>query len=337
MSSLTIIDPTLRDGSHAIRHQLTAKQVRLYSEAAEKAGIPVLEVGHGLGLGASSFQIGKSLCSDHDIISTSLSALNNTKLCVFVIPGIATINKDIKPMMDIGVEVFRTGTHCTEADLSRKHIEYIALQGKTAYGSLMMSHMANKETLLEECKKMQDYGAKGAVLMDSAGNYTPDDVREKVSYLVEHLQLEIGFHGHNNLGLAVANSLAAVQCGATITDGTAVGFGAGSGNTQLEVLVAVLEKSGFATGVDLYGVLDAAAVCKEHIMTSSPAISPLGIISGLYGVCGAFTKHIERAASEYNVDARDICFELGKRNTVAGQEDLIFEVAIALAEGRKAS
>jgi 4-hydroxy 2-oxovalerate aldolase len=330
VSKITIIDPTLRDGSHAVKHMLTLEQISLYSKAAEAANIPILEVGHGLGIGASSFQIGKSLCTDAEMISTSLAELKNTSLCVFAIPGIATINKDIEPMIDLGVNVFRIGTHCTEADLSRKHIEYITSKNKIAYGNLMMSHMADKELLLQESKKMQDYGVEGVVLMDSAGAYSPDDVKEKIGYLVENLEVKIGFHGHNNLGLAIANSLAAVQVGAKITDGTARGFGAGAGNTQLEVLVAVLEKEGFHTGVDLYKILDAAELVEEHIANNIPVTKSLSIISGLSGVCGAFTKHIENAAKEYNVDSRDICFELGKRHTVAGQEDLIIEVALNL-------
>ncbi|MDD5079036.1 MAG: 4-hydroxy-2-oxovalerate aldolase [Candidatus Omnitrophica bacterium] len=328
---ILILDPTLRDGSHVLYHQITEKHLSLYAEAVEAARVPILEIGHGLGIGASSLQIGKSLLSDALMIRTVIGKLKNTKLCVFVIPGIATINKDLKPALDLGVEVFRIASHCTEADLTQKHIEYIAGAGKIAYGSLMMSHMASKEVLLEECRKMEDYGAKGVTLMDSAGASLPDVVREKIGYLSSRLSIPVGFHAHNNLGLAIMNTIVAIESGATIIDGTSRGFGAGTGNAQLEVLVPVLEKMGYKTGIDLYKILDAAELAEKEFINDMPKIDTLGLVMGITGICGAFTKHIERIAKEYDIDARDICFELGKRKTVAGQEDLIVEVARKVA------
>ncbi|MFA5300872.1 MAG: 4-hydroxy-2-oxovalerate aldolase [Lutibacter sp.] len=324
---ILILDPTLRDGSHAISHQVTEQHLSLYAEAVEKAKVPILEIGHGLGVGASSLQIGRSLLSDRTMIQAAINKLKNTKLCIFAIPGMATINKDLKPALDLGVEVFRIASHCTEADLTQKHMEFISKSGKTAFGSLMMSHMATKETLLEECKKMESYGAKGVTLMDTSGASLPELVKEKISYLADRLSIPIGFHAHNNLGLALANSIAAIEAGATIVDATARGFGAGAGNTQLEVLVSILEKLGYDTGIDLYKILDAAELAEREFIKKLPTINNLGLVMGLTGVCSAFSKHIENIAKEYNVDIRDICFELENRKTVAGQEDLIFEIA----------
>jgi len=329
---ILITDPTLRDGSHAVQHQLTRGQISHYAKAAENAGIPVLEVGHGNGIGASSMQVGQSLLEDAEMIRAARENLSNTKLCVFGMPSFATINKDLKPSIDAGVDVFKVAAHCTEADITRKHIEYVRTQGKPVYGNLLMTHMASKETLLEECRKMESYGAQGVILMDSAGAYFPKDIKEKIGYLAAGLSIPVGFHAHNNLGMAIANSVAAADAGATILDGTACGFGAGAGNAQLEVLVAVLDKMGYSTGIDLYKMLDAAAVAEKVLLKVVPFARPVSIVSGLAGVFSGFAKHVEVAAKEYDLDPRDIFFELGRRNVVAGQEDFIIEVAYRMAK-----
>jgi 4-hydroxy 2-oxovalerate aldolase len=328
---ILITDPTLRDGSHAIQHQFNEEQIASYCKAADAAGIPIIEVGHGNGLGASSIQVGLSKLSDHRMIEIARKHLNNSKLEVFVLPGFATINKDLKPAIDAGVDAVRVGCHCTEADITERHLSYARKRGKLAYGALMMTHMASKETLLEECLKMESYGAQGVILMDSAGAFMPKDVTEKIGLLVNTLKIPVGFHAHINLGLAIANSIAAVEAGALILDATACGMGGGTGNAQIEVLVPVLDKLGYSTGIDLYKILDASQVAEKQLMDTRPSINPISIISGLAGVFSGFTKHVERVAAEYNIDARDIFFELGKRKVVAGQEDLIVEVAIQLS------
>lgn len=332
---ITLHDATLRDGNHAIRHQLDCEDVELYCKAAESAGIAAVEVGHGNGLGASSFQVGLARLSDDEILKIARKSLRNSMLAVHMMPGFATISRDLGPALDIGVDLVRLGTHCTEADVSERHIRYVVGRGKKAVGSLMMSHMANKFKLLEEAKKMQDYGASGVSLYDSAGFYLPTDVEEKVSFLVENLEIEVGFHAHNNLGMAIANSVIAVNSGASIIDGAIVGFGAGAGNAQLEVLVAVFGKLGIETGVNLYKVLDCASFARSKFVTSPPSISPTSIVSGLAGVFSGFSKHVDKAAKEYQVDPRDIFFELGKRNVIGGQEDLILEVAENLSHYQK--
>ena len=331
MSTVLISDPTLRDGNHAVRHQLNAKQVALYAAAADAAGVPIVEVGHGNGLGASSLQVGESLIGDREMLEVARENLVNSKLSIHVIPGFATINKDLKTAIEIGVDLVRVASHCTEADITQRHIGYARDKGKEVYGVLMMSHMASKELLAEEALKMESYGAEAVVIMDSAGAYLPSDVTERIAELVKSLTIPVGFHGHNNLGMAVANSVAAVQAGATILDGTARGFGAGSGNTQLEVLVAVLERMGFSTGIDLYKMLDAADIAEKELMPVIPSIKSLSVVSGLSGVFSGFAKHVERISKEYGVNAKDVFFELGRRKVVAGQEDLIIEVAMKLA------
>ncbi|MCW8354483.1 4-hydroxy-2-oxovalerate aldolase [Marinomonas pontica] len=327
---ILISDPTLRDGNHAVSHQLTAKQIALYCSAADRAGIPIVEVGHGNGLGASSLQVGLAAIDDFTMLTTARDNLKSSKLAVHVIPGFATIEKDIKPAIEYGVDVFRVAAHCTEADVTERHIHFCRNEGKTVFGVLMMTHMADRFLLAEEATKMQAYGAEAVILMDSAGNYLPSDVVEKVSHLVETLSIPVGFHAHNNLGMAIANSIAAVECGALILDGCARGFGAGAGNTQLEALIAVLERMKYSTGVDLYKTLDAGNLAERELMKVIPTISSTSIVSGLSGVFSGFLKPVNRISQEFGVNPRDVFFELGRRKVVAGQEDIIIEVAKSL-------
>jgi 4-hydroxy 2-oxovalerate aldolase len=332
MPGILISDPTLRDGNHAIQHQMSEQQIVAYAAAADAAGIPIVEVGHGNGLGASSLQVGESRIDDARMLTIARKTLKQSKLGIHVIPGFATINKDLKQALDIGVDVVRVAAHCTEADITQRHINYVRERGREVYGVLMMSHMAPKEVLAEEAYKMELYGAEAVIIMDSAGAYLPSDVRERIGELVNRLHIPVGFHAHNNLGMGIANSIAAVESGASILDGTARGFGAGAGNAQLEVLVAVLDKMGYSTGIDLYKLLDAAEVAEKELVHEMPCIKTLSIISGLSGVFSAFSKHVERISKEYHVDSRDVFLELGKRKVVAGQEDMIIEVAMKLAE-----
>ncbi|CAN7625938.1 4-hydroxy-2-oxovalerate aldolase [Pseudoduganella sp. LjRoot289] len=334
---ILISDPTLRDGNHAVRHQLSRESFVAYCQAAEAARVPIVEVGHGNGLGASSMLVGECRLTDEDILATARANLKDTRLGIHVIPGFCTIKKDLTRAVELGVDVFRIAAHCTEADITDRHINYVRQTGKEAWGVLMMSHMATPAVLLEEARKMESYGAEAIIIMDSAGAYFPDDVKERIATLVNGLSIPVGFHGHNNLGMAVINSVTAVNEGATIIDGTIRGFGAGAGNTQLEVLVAVFERMGFETGIDLYKILDAADIAEKEFNPVAPSISPLSIVSGLAGVFSGFAKPVARAAADYNVDPRDIFFGLGKRNAVAGQESLIIEVARALADQQTAA
>lgn len=335
MPKVLISDATLRDGSHAVGHQLNSQQIAVYAAAAEAAGVPIVEVGHGNGLGASSLQVGESLISDIEMLKAAREKLVNSKLGIFVIPGFATINKDLSKAIEAGVDVVRVVAHCTEADITERHISYARQRGKEVYGTLMMSHMAPKEILIEECLKMELYGAEGVILMDSAGAYLPKDVSEKISALVNNLTIPVGFHAHNNLGMAIANSIAAVEAGASILDGTARGFGAGAGNAQLEVLVAILEKMGYSTGIDLYKILDAGDIAEKELIEVLPSIKSTNVVSGLAGVFSGFLKPVHRIAQKYGVDPRDVFFELGRRKVVAGQEDIIIEVARELSQSQE--
>ena len=328
---IRIIDSTLRDGSHAMGHQFTSNQIGSYAKGAETAGVEILIVGHGNGLGASSLQLGKSLLSDGEMLRTAGKELKKTKLGAFLIPGFGTIHANLEPAIHIGIQVLMVACHCTEANITKQHIQYAVKHGLETYGILMMSHMISADELLAQAKKMQEYGAHGVLLMDSAGTYLPQDVTQKIGTLANGLDIAVGFHAHNNLGMAVANSVAALQAGATFIDATSHGLGAGAGNCQMEVLVAVLHKMGIQTRLDLYTLLDNSEQIAR-IMKKPIEINSVTLMSGVAGVFSGFAPHVEKAAQKFGVDARDIFIELGKRKVVAGQEDIIIDAASYLKQ-----
>jgi len=331
MENIKLFDSTLRDGSHAVRHGFTKDMIKAYCECIDSAGLYTVIVGHGNGLGASSLQVGLSKISDSDMLNTAKQYLTKTKLGAYMIPGFGTIDDDIVPALEIGVELFKFGCHCTEANITRQHIEFVKDKRKIAYGVLMMYHMASTERLLEEAKKMESYGADGVIIMDSAGASTPELVKKTISTLKAGTKFEIGFHPHNNLGLAVANAYIACEEGATIVDGTVRGIGAGAGNCQLEAFAALMKKEGYDLNLNLYKLLDASeqVICP---LNKDKGLSDLEIVSGMNGVFSAFKSHVLNAADEFSVDPREIFVELGKRKVVAGQEDIIVEVASILSD-----
>ena len=331
MSRIRFFDATLRDGSHAIKHQLSKETIEEYCEAMDDAGMYTIVVGHGNGLGASSLQVGLSKLTDHEMLTTAREHLKHTKLGAYMIPGFGTIKDNLIPALQIGVDLFKIGCHCTEADTTRQHIEYIRQQGKEVYGVLMNYHMTSTDRLLEEAEKMQSYGAQGIILMDSAGASTPEMVKQTISTLVDRLYVLVGFHPHNNMGLAVANAYIAVQEGARIIDGTLRGFGAGAGNVQLEALSALLIKEGYELNQNLYSMMDASEQVIKKAMTEDRALTDVSIVSGMAGVFSSFKTQVMAAAKEFGVDPRDIFVELGKRKVVGGQEDMVVAVAEQLS------
>ena len=328
-------DSTLRDGTHAIQQQLKLEDIEAYCRAIDPAGFHTVIVGHGNGLGASSLQVGLALNSDKAMLETARANLRRTLLGVFMIPGFGTIKEHLKPALEIGVDLVCVGTHCTEADISPQHIEFARIHGKEAYGILMNQHMAPPKILAIEAKKMQSYGAMGVILMDSAGAATPDMVQNNIRALTDSLDIPCGFHPHDNLGLGIWNAVVAIQEGAQIIDGTIRGFGAGAGNCQLEVLVALLAKMGIETNLDLYKLMDASEDIVANMMKRPQGIPSISLISGVAGVFSSYSNQVREAAKRFHVDYRDVFMELGKRKVVGGQEDIIVDVAMNLAQRKK--
>lgn len=326
-TTIIISDHTLRDGNHAVGHKISLDQIRTYCAFAEAASIPIVEVGHGNGLGASSLLIGKSTHTDAEMITTARETLKKTKLCVHTIPGISTIKNNIQPAIDLGVDIFRVASHCTEATITKTHIEYIKNKNKTAYGVLMMSALTDTKTLITESQKMRSYGADAIIVMDSTGTYLPYEVEDRITNLVNNLDIPIGFHGHNNLNMAIINSVFAVKSGATIIDACIRGFGAGAGNTQLEIIVPVLSKYGYHTSIDFNQLIIESDKVMTYLINTAPIVAPINILTGLNKIFSGFEKPIIKASKIHDIEYSSLIFELGNRKLVAGQEDLILQIA----------
>lgn len=326
-----ITEVALRDGSHAVSHQFTEEQVTSIVKALNKARVPYIEVTHGDGLGGSSLQYGFSRVNELKLVEAAVSVSDFSHISVLLLPGIGTID-DLKEAEKLGAKMARIATHVTEADVSKQHIETAKSLGMETVGFLMMSHMAPVEKLVEQAKLMESYGADTVYVVDSAGALLPNDVRERIRALKQALNCHIGFHAHNNLSLAMGNTLAAIEEGATRIDGSIRCLGAGAGNTQTEVLVAVLDRMGIKTGIDLYKIMDIAKDLVAPILPKPQEITKDSLVLGYAGVYSSFLLHAERAATKFGVDSRDILIELGRREVVGGQEDMIIDVAAELAK-----
>lgn len=326
-----ITEVALRDGSHAISHQFTVDQVKSVAKALDDADVPVIEVSHGDGLGGSSLQYGLSHTHEMDLISAATEIVTKAKIAVLLLPGIGTI-QHLKEAASRGAKIARIATHVTEVDVSKQHISFAKERGLEAVGFLMMSHMAPTEKLLEQASLMESYGADVVYVVDSAGALLPHQVKERIHCLRNSLDIPIGFHAHNNLSLAVANSLVAIEQGATRIDGSIRCLGAGAGNTQTEVLVSVLDRLNIQTGIDVYKMMDVAEEMVAPILQKPQEITREGLLLGYAGVYSSFLVHANKAASQFKVDAKDILIELGKRKVVGGQEDMIIDIAAEMAK-----
>lgn len=331
-----INDVTLRDGMHAISHQYTNEQIALLTRLLDESGVDIIEATHGDGLGGSSIQFGFSKETEDDIIRTTVENAKNAKVAVLLLPGVGTIDH-LKNAKQLGAEVVRVATHCTEADVSEQHIKAGVELGMDTVGFLMMSHRTTPENLLEEAKKMESYGAGTIYVVDSAGALTMDDVKRRVSLFRENLSTDIGFHAHNNLSLGVANSIVALQEGVDRIDASLAGMGAGAGNAALEQLVAVMNKMDIPHNVDLFKTMDAAENVMKPMMSRPVQIDRLSLMLGYTGVYSSFLLFAERAGKEYGVDARDILVRVGEMNAVGGQEDWIIGIAQDLAKEKQNS
>jgi 4-hydroxy 2-oxovalerate aldolase len=319
-------DVTLRDGNHALRHKVSAKAVEDYCKIADKSGVWAVEVGHGNGLGASSFLVGKSDATDKDLLESARASLENAKLAVHSIPGFSTIKRDLIPAIEIGVDVFRVATHVTEANTAEKHIEFLASKDVIVHGVLMMSHMTTIENLVVQAGLMKAYGASAVILMDSAGYFLPQDAEIRVKAIRESLGLEVGFHAHNNLGMGVANANTAINAGAAIIDGAAMGLGAGAGNAQLEAIIANQIRSNHSN-LDIEPFLLMSENINQKYVDSLPKITKSSVESGMAGVFSGYAPQVKEIAQEFGVNTSKIWDEMAKRNLVAGQESMIREIA----------
>jgi 4-hydroxy 2-oxovalerate aldolase len=333
---ITLVDSSLRDGMHSVRHQFTPDQVAAVAAGLDAAGIDVIEVSHGDGVGGSSIQYGRSRHADDELIEAAAGAVSRARIAALLLPGIGTLRR-LQAAQALGASVARVATHCTEADIAQQHLAWAAEHGMRAIGFLMMSHMIEPAQLAEQARLMASYGASVVYIVDSAGALVPRTAAERVAALRDALgdAVEVGFHAHNNLGCGVGNALAAADAGATWLDGSLRGLGAGAGNAQLEVLAAALERSGHATGAELFPLMDVAQDVVAPLMPREQIIDRTALAIGYAGVYSSFLLHAERAAEKFGVEPRAVLMELGRRRIVGGQEDMIIDAAAQLA-GREA-
>jgi 4-hydroxy-2-oxovalerate aldolase len=330
---IKVTDTTLRDGDHAMAHQYRVEDIERIAAGLDRVGVPVIEVSHGDGLGGSCIQYGMSIRPEEDYLRAAAASITRGKLAVLLLPGVGT-KEDLKRAASIGARLTRIATHCTEADISEQHMKMAKDLGLEVHGFLMMSHMESPAKLAEQATLMESYGADCVYVVDSAGALLMDDVRARVRALRQALpeRVEIGYHAHNNLGLSVANTLVAIEEGATRVDGSTCALGAGAGNAPTEVLAAVFDKMGIRTGIDTFALMDLAEEAVLPIIPKLPWIGRSSLTIGYAGVYSTFLLHAQRAAKKFGVDAREILVELGRRRAVGGQEDMIIDVAVELAK-----
>jgi 4-hydroxy 2-oxovalerate aldolase len=333
-----LTDSTLRDGSHAMAHQFTEEQVRAVVHALDRSGVEVIEVAHGDGLGGSSFNYGFSRVDEFDLIAAAVAEAHRARIAVLLLPGIGT-TEHLRRAHHLGAGVARIATHCTEADVSVQHFGAARDLGMETVGFLMLSHRTGPADLARQARIMVDAGAQCVYVVDSAGALVLGEAQARVRALVEEIggQAQVGFHGHQNLCLGVANSVLAVQGGARQVDGALCALGAGAGNAPTEVLAATFDLMHIATAVDVPGVLAAAQEVLRPMLPRLPFADRSAVVQGHAGVYGSFLLHAERAAARYGVPAHEILQRVGEAGYVGGQEDMIIEIALRLAAERQAA
>lgn len=334
-TKIRLHDMTLRDGMHPKRHLMSLEQMKSIACGLDDAGIPLIEVTHGDGLGGSSVNYGFPAHTDEEYLGAVIPLMKQAKISALLLPGIGTVDH-LKMAHDLGVSTIRVATHCTEADVSEQHIGMARKLGMDTVGFLMMAHMNSPEGLVKQAKLMEGYGANCIYITDSAGHLLPDGVKARLSAVRAALkpETELGFHGHHNLAMGVANSLAAMEVGATRIDAAAAGLGAGAGNTPMEVLVAVCDLMGIETNVDVFKIQDVAEDLVFPIMDFPIRIDRDALTLGYAGVYGSFLLFAKRASVKYGISAREILVEMGRRGMVGGQEDMIEDTAMTLAKAR---
>jgi 4-hydroxy 2-oxovalerate aldolase len=333
-----LTDSTLRDGSHAMAHQFTTEQVRAIVSALDRSNVEVIEVSHGDGLGGSSFNYGFSLVDEFELIAAAVAEARRAKIAVLLLPGLGTI-EHLRRARDVGASVARIATHCTEADVSAQHFRAARDLGMETVGFLMLSHRIGPAALARQARIMVDAGAQCVYVVDSAGALILAGAQARVQALLAEIgsQAQVGFHGHQNLSLGVANSVLAVQGGARQIDGALCALGAGAGNAPTEVLAATFDRLGISTGVDVPGVLAAAQDVLRPIIPRMPVADRSAIVQGYAGVYSSFLLHAERASQRYQIPAHEILQRVGEAGYVGGQEDMIIDIAIQLAQERDAA
>lgn len=321
-----LLDTTLRDGSHAVGHSFTVAQVELVARALDAAGVAAIEVSHGDGMGGSSLQCGFSTAPEEDLIAATVNAVEGARIAVMTLPGVGSAER-VREAVGMGAAIVRVAVLCMEAGLAEAHLAAATEAGAEAVGFLMASHLREARGLAEQARQIQSHGATCVYLADSAGAMLPDDVRSRIAAVREAVEIDVGFHAHNNLGAAIANSIAALDAGATRVDGSLRGLGAGAGNAATELLAVVLERRQGEAPIDVAALLAAAEFKVAPLMPSQPFPDRDSVLLGRVGIYSTFLTYTRQAAAACKVDPAEIMAELARRQAVVGQEDLVMEIA----------
>jgi 4-hydroxy 2-oxovalerate aldolase len=327
---ITLVDTSLRDGMSSVSHKFTPEQVGAVARGLDQAGIRVIEVAHGIGIGASSIQYGFAAATDAEYVQAAVAAVDQADIAVLYVPGISSL-PILDAVREAGASTVRVATHCTEADCAEQPIRYARDRGMRVMSFLMMSHKLEPAALAEQAAKLESYGAQVIYVVDSAGALVPGSAGARVAALREAVGADIGFHAHNNLGVGIGNALAAVENGATYIDGSLRGLGASAGNAQTEVFAAALERAGHDPGVDVFGLMDVAERVLAPLMTEPQIIDETALLLGYAGLYSTFFHPAKRAVAKYGVSMRELLMELARREVIGGQEDMIIDVAADLA------
>ncbi len=330
---ITILDDVLRDGQHAVSHKMTPPKMAEIAVKLENSGVTEIEAGHGNGISGSSFQYGFGAATDKEYLSAVARSLKKARLAIILLPGIGTA-ENLKMAADCGVKIARISTQITEADISEQHIKMAKALGMEARGIITQAQPLSVDHTIRQAKLMESFGADVVYLFDGSGYMLPNDIRERFTAMKSELKVPLGFHGHNNLQLALANTLTAIECGATHIDTCLKGFGAGAGNCPTELLVAACNRMKIETGIDLFEILD---IGRDEIVPMMPRPMELTddcLMLGYAGVYSSFRLFAQRAAEKYGVDSRKVIMEAGARKCTEGQEDLCIDVAYSMSENK---
>jgi 4-hydroxy 2-oxovalerate aldolase len=333
---ITLVDTSLRDGMSSVSHKFTPEQVSAVAKGLDRAGVQVIEVAHGIGIGASSIQYGFAAATDVEYVRAAVEAVETAEIAVLYVPGISTLSR-LDAVRDAGAATVRVATHCTEADCAEQPIRHARDHGMRVMSFLMMSHKLEPEALAEQAAKLESYGAQVIYVVDSAGALVPSSTGARVAALRAAVRTDIGFHAHNNLGVGIGNALAAVENGATYIDGSLRGLGASAGNAQTEVLAAALERAGYNPGVNVFELVDVAERVMAPLMTQPQIVDETALLLGYAGLYSTFFHPAKRAADKYGVSVRELLLELGRREVIGGQEDMIVDVAAELSSNARSA
>jgi 4-hydroxy-2-oxovalerate aldolase len=325
-----ILDTTLRDGSYVINFQFTAEDTFLIASALDQIGIPLIEVGHGLGLNATSNSKMKAACPDEEYFEATQRAVTNGKWGMFFIPGIGRL-EDIEKAAKYGMDFIRIGVDVTDIEHAAHFIDRAKSLGLHVSSNLMKSYALPPNEVAEKVLVAEKIGADLVCIVDSAGGMFPEDIENYFREIRNISNIPLGFHGHNNLGLAIANTLKAAELGAEIIDTSLRGMGRSAGNAVTEIILLGLQRKGIDLGINVNKLLDIAEKTIDPLLKNHPQVDSIGIISGFAQFHSSFLGVVLEYAERFRIDPRDLIVKVAKKDQIHAPNNLVEKLAKELA------